>query len=120
MTDEGDPIAYAALAVGTPVVTRDGHQFGTVEHVLTIPAEDLFDGIVVATDSGVRFVDRDQILTIKTGRVTCDLSAEQAAALLPPDGPPVYHADALADTGRSVNDWFGRLFRRAHWNAEED
>ena len=54
------PISYLALEVGTLVQTSSGKTIGTVEHVLQIPEEDLFDGIVVATDHGLRFVDRDQ------------------------------------------------------------
>jgi hypothetical protein len=47
-----------ALAVGTPVLNSSNAEFGTVEHVLQIPAEDLFDGIAVKTKHGLRFVDR--------------------------------------------------------------
>jgi hypothetical protein len=117
---DDDPIAYDAVAPGTPVATRDGHSIGTVEHVLTIPSEDIFDGIVVNTDAGVRFVDRDQIVTITRRAITTDLSTEEAASLPEPDGSPVYHADALADTGDSLNDWFGKLFRRGKWKPEQD
>jgi hypothetical protein len=120
MTAEDDPIAYDAVTPGTPVVTRDGQPIGTVEHVLTIPSEDLFDGLVVLTDDGVRFVDRDQIVTITRRRITTDLTADEAASLAEPDGSPVFHADAVADTGTSINDWFGKLFRRGHWKPEVD
>ena len=64
MTDPATPIAYGALEKGTVMLTRSGRQFGTVEHVLQIPEEDLFDGIVTATEHGLRFVDRDQIEAI--------------------------------------------------------
>jgi hypothetical protein len=112
------PIAYSALPKGTPVVTASGAQFGVVEHVLEIPAEDLFDGIVVSTADGLRFVDRDQIENITTARVRCVLTDEQAQRLTPPDGTPVYRADALQDTGSSLHDRFGRMFRRPHWHRE--
>jgi len=116
---EGTPIAYDGLPTGTPVLTRAGQRFGTVEHVLQIPEEDLFDGIVVATEDGLRFVDRDQILTITDVAVTCDLDVQQAASLPPPQGPPVYRVDALQDTGRSLSDMFGRMFRRGRWKTEQ-
>ena len=115
MTTDGIPIAYSGLHRGTPVVSTSGRQFGTVEHVLEIPAEDVFDGIVVATGDGLRFVDRDQIEQITTARVRCALSDEQVAALRPPDGPPVF---AVEDAGSSLHDRFGRLFRRPHWTEE--
>ena len=55
---EQDPISYLALEAGTPVKSATGTTFGAVEHVLQIPEEDLFDGIVVTTDRGLRFVHR--------------------------------------------------------------
>lgn len=112
---DGTPIAYDGLAKGTPVVTRDGHQFGTVEHVLSIPEEDLFDGLVVATEGGIRFVDRDQTIALYEERVVCDLDDAAAAALPEPDGPPVYGVNALQDVGPNLTDRLGRLFRRATW-----
>ena len=67
--DSGTPISYMALQVGTPVQSSEGHRFGTVEHVLQDPELDLFDGIVIFTARGLRFVDRDQIGEITTGAV---------------------------------------------------
>jgi len=115
----GTPIAYGALAKGTPVNTRDGNRIGSVEHVLEIPEEDLFDGIVVATADGLRFVDRDQVLTITDQAVTCDLDEAAAASLPAPEGSEVYHVDALQDTGQSLHDWFGRMFRRGRWKLDQ-
>ncbi|HKF31694.1 MAG TPA: hypothetical protein VKB37_04900 [Jatrophihabitantaceae bacterium] len=117
--DDGMPIAYSALQKGTPVVSASGTQFGVVEHVLEIPAEDLFDGIVVSTADGLCFVDRDQIDNITTTRVRCVLTDEQAQTLSPPDGAPVYQANPLQDSGSSLHDRFGRMFRRARWHRED-
>ena len=80
---EGTPISYEALEVGTPVLSSTGNQFGTVEHVLQIPEEDLFDGIAVKTQHGLRFVDRDQIDKITTTAVLCALTDELLAATAP-------------------------------------
>jgi hypothetical protein len=33
---------------------------------------------------------------------------------------PVYHVDALADSGHSLHDILGRLFRRPRWIREDD
>jgi hypothetical protein len=117
---DGTPIAYGALATGTPVNTRDGHRIGSVEHVLEIPEEDLFDGIVVATADGLRFVDRDQVLTITDRAVTCDLDEAAAATLPAPEGSEVYHVDALQDAGSSLHDRFGRMFRRGKWTLDQN
>lgn len=113
--EKGNRIAYTGLAVGTPVVTGDMRQFGTVEHVLQIPEEDLFDGIAISTSDGLRFVERDQIADITDTCVICQLSEEQAKALPAPHGTPVLHVDALDDTGGSLHDRVGRLFRRPRW-----
>ena len=119
-TGEAVPIAYTGLAKGTPMLSASGAQFGTVEHVLEVPEQDLFDGIAVATDRGLRFVDRDQVEVITTAWVRCSLTDDQAAALPEPDGSPVYTVDALQDTGGSLGDRIGRLFRRPRWTQDRD
>lgn len=120
MADSGTPIAYSALPMGVPLLTEDGHTFGTVEHVLQIPEEDLFDGIVVRTTRGLCFVDRDQIGQITSTGVRCTLTDDQAASLPTPAGNPVYDVDALQDSGQSLHDIFGRLFRRPRWHQEKE
>jgi len=117
--DEGEPISYLALATDTPVLTASGSEFGSVAHVLQIPELDEFDGIVVSTKAGHRFVDRDQIIEITTAWVRCGLSDEQAASLPAPSGPPVLHLDASYEEGSSLNARFARLFRRPHWKELE-
>jgi hypothetical protein len=119
VTDDATPIAYSALPKGVPMLASSQRQFGTVEHVLEIPEEDLFDGIVIKTEHGLRFVDRDQVQEITTAYVRCDLTDDQAAALPAPDGAVVYTVDAMQDTGQSLHDRLGRMFRRAHWTPEK-
>jgi hypothetical protein len=117
--DEGQAISYEALEAGTPVLSSEGHQFGTVEHVLQIPSLDLFDGIVVKTGHGARFVDRDQIATITTAAVGCALTDEEAAALPAPQKTEAVRPDFGPDEGHSLNAWYGRHFGRQHWkNAD--
>lgn len=116
---EGEPISYLALQNETPVLSSSGSEFGKVVHVLQIPELDEFDGIVVGTEHGHRFVDRDQISEITTACVRCDLTDEQAAALPPPNGPPVLHLDVEYDEGSSLSARFARLFRRPHWKELE-
>ncbi len=114
MTD-GTPIAYGALAKGTPVRTAQGHEIGTVEHVLQIPSEDLFDGIVVKTEHGLRFVDRDQVQTITDTAVTCDLTLAQADALPEPAAAETFHFEP----GTAMYDYYGRMFQRGRWRADK-
>ncbi len=120
MTDEPIPIAYTALEPGTPVQSSDGQQFGTVGAVLVVEEVSVFDGIVVETPSGTRFVDADHIGTITTAYVRTTLSPDEAAQLPEPDDSnPVYRADARDDTGKSVSDRLGRMFGRGKWKREE-
>ncbi len=120
MVDEGRPISYMALEVGTPVLTFSGTEFGKVEHVLTVPELDLFDGIAVKTHHhGVRFIDRDQVRDITTAAVTCAISDEQVDSLPEPSGPLVLHPDTARDEGPSLSARWGRLFGREHWKELE-
>ena len=108
MPDEPDPIAYTALQPGTPVHTSDGHPFATVQAVLVDEKVSVFDGIVVQTAEGTRFVDADHIGSIYTTCVCTTLSAEQAANLPLPEG------STLVDIKppRSMADRLGRMFGR--------
>ena len=117
--DEGRPISYMALSVGTPVLSSNDSEFGTVEHVLQIPEEDLFDGIAVKTKHGLRFVDRDQVADITTTLVRSSLTDEEAANLPAPEGTLVLHPDTARDEGPSLSARFGRLFGREKWKELE-
>jgi hypothetical protein len=117
--DDGEPISYLALETKAPVLSSSGTEFGTVVHVLQIPEFDEFDGIVVGTKHGHRFVERDKISDITTTHVSCTLTDDQAASLPAPHGPPVLHLDAAYDEGPSLHARFARLFRRPHWKELE-
>jgi hypothetical protein len=117
--DKGRPISYMALAVGTAVLTSTGTEFGTVEHGLTVPELDIFDGIAVKTKHGPRFVDRDQITEITTTQVRCALSNADVDSLPKPKGELVLHPDTAHDEGSSLTARWGRLFGREHWKELE-
>jgi hypothetical protein len=117
--DEGQPVSYMALTVGTPVLSSTENQFGRVEHVLQVPELDLFDGIAVTTEHGLRFVARDQIADITTTLVRCALTDDEAASLPAPKGTLVLHPDTAHDEGPSLTARFGRLFGRQHWKELE-
>ena len=102
------PIAYTALQPGTPVQTSDGHAFASVQAVLVDEKVSVFDGIVVQTAEGTRFVDADHVGSIYTTYVRTTLSAEQAANLPLPDGSTVIDIKPP----RSVADRLGRMFGR--------
>ena len=86
--DYGAPIAYAALAQGTPVFTSDGEQLGLAEKVLADEGADIFDGIVVDTPDGDRFVNGSDVEALYERGVVLKLSAEQARSLVEPEPAP--------------------------------
>jgi hypothetical protein len=122
--DDEFPISYQGVPPGVPVLTRDGKQFGFLEHVLEVPEEDVFEGIVVWVGSGswldrriqrdlskgqlsaarrleafrhhdLRFVEADRVAAITVGYIRCDLDLSEAGALSPPTGAPVFYANAI-------------------------
>jgi hypothetical protein len=117
--DCGSPIAYLVLERGTAVFADGRERIGTVEHVLYVEQEDVFDGIVIQTGGGLRFVDAEDVDRIYERCVLTTLTAEQAKALPPPeDGPPVYHADAADGVGRSLHDRYRRMFGKGRWSKD--
>ncbi len=105
---DGHPIAYTALQPGTSVQTSDGHPFATVQAVLVDERVAVFDGIVVQTAEGTRFVDADQIDSIHTTHVRTTLSAEQAAKLPPPEGSTLVEIKPSKSMADRLRRMFGR------------
>jgi hypothetical protein len=136
--DDVFPISYQGVTLGVPVLTRDGEQFGILEHVLEVPEEDIFEGIVVWIGGGtwadrriqrdlsrgdtsaarrlevfrphhLRFVEADKVAAITVGYIRCDLDRSQAEMLPPPSGTPVIHARDFNQPGPDVyGSFFGR------------
>jgi Mrp family chromosome partitioning ATPase len=79
--DDGHAIAYKVLRRGTPVRSSDGLQVGTVRRVLENARENIFDGIVVDTRDGTRFVDAPEVARIAERAVTLTITAEEARDL---------------------------------------
>lgn len=119
MADETD-VSYEGAVLGTPVLSSTGARIGKLEHVLQVPDLDLFDGIVVATHHGLRFIHADRVTRITRSHLDTDLDDAEAGQLPAPDGPPVYHVDALQYTGHNLHDYLGRVFGRPHWTREHD
>jgi len=109
--DGGHAISYKVLERGTPVVTADGEDVGTVREVLENVAEHIFDGLVIDTPGGQRFVDAPEIARIAERRVTLTLDAEGVAGLpeRDPAGAPTFRANAR---GGRVSRLFGGGWKR--------
>jgi hypothetical protein len=87
----GEPTSYLALSAGVPVYSSDGKQLGEVEHVLSEPEEDIFDGIVFDASplpGGHRFVDAPEVDQIHERGVVLKLDAAAAEQLPKPSANP--------------------------------
>jgi hypothetical protein len=111
MSDAGDPIAYYALQQGTPIVSSDEFELGTVERVVDNPKEHIFDGIIMRTDGGLMWVDAPEVARIAERRVALSISAEQAARQLTSYAPgaPEYRANVR---GGRLSRFFGGGWKR--------
>jgi hypothetical protein len=109
--DDGYAISYKVLQRGTPVCDSDGAQVGTVRQVLDNEAEHIFDGLVVDTPDGERFVDAPEVARIAERRVTLTLDGVGVAALPERDaaGGPTYRADTR---GGRLSRFFGGGWKR--------
>jgi hypothetical protein len=90
MDDDGLAISYLALPRGVPVHASDGEQVGTVHRALDNEREHIFDGIVIDTPGGRRFVDAPEVARIAEKRVTLTITAAEAAQL--PEESGVTHS----------------------------
>src|ERR1051326_8973581 len=87
MEDMGAPSSYLALQPGTALYTSDGRKIGEVEHVLAIPDDDIFDGVVIDTSvlpGGHRFVDAPEVDEIYERGVVLAIDAAAAEKLPEP------------------------------------
>jgi hypothetical protein len=112
MSDPDDiAISYKVLEKGTPVHASDGELIGTVASVLDNAREQIFDGIVIETPAGRRFVDAPEVARITEARVTLSLDSAQAAELPESDaaGGPEFRANPRA--GR-IGHFLGGGWRR--------
>jgi hypothetical protein len=98
MADHGIPASYLTLQTGTPVFAAGDEQIGTVEHVLAIPEEDIFDGLVLDTPHGRRFADAPLVDEIFQQGVLLNISAAEAAALPEPSENPATLSAGPDDT----------------------
>ena len=108
MSDDDVAISYRVLPRGTPVVAADGTPVGSVREVLDNEREEIFDGLVLDTPDGQRFVDAPEVGRIAEQRVTLALTAAEVAAL--PAQDPKGGATFTANTARGR---FGRMWRKS-------
>jgi hypothetical protein len=114
VSELGDPTSYLELPDGVPVLTADGEEIGTVEHVLADADADIFDGLVVDTRSGPgghRFADAAHVDRLYTGGVVLVVQSVDELPE-PSENPAVLAADPDDATPDDLGD---KLKRAWHW-----
>ena len=109
MDDEGHAISFKVVPRGTPVQSSDGVQLGTVRRVQEAKRENIFDGIVIETRNGRRFVDAPEVARIAERMVTVTFTADEADEHLLPAASRIANRLRMAKTVRRTK----RLGRRA-------
>jgi hypothetical protein len=82
--DDGHAISFKVLRRGTPVLSSDGVELGKVRRVQEAKRENIFDGIVIDTGRGKRFVDAPEVARIAERVVTLTISAAEVEQHLHP------------------------------------
>jgi hypothetical protein len=93
------PASFLSLDPGTPVVDRFGRPVGSVCRVL-LHGDGSFDGIVVRTRAGRRFVDAPEVRRISGGVVNLGSTVDEVEEIAVGDHPRG-HVPA-ANHGRTV------------------
>jgi len=105
--DDDHQIGYQALPRGVPVHASDGALVGRVHRVLDNAREHIFDGIVIETAEGRRFVDAPEVARITAAQVTLTIDAAEAARLPQPPGTAGTVSTSAGRLGRRWRRWFG-------------
>jgi hypothetical protein len=107
----GDPTSYLELDAGVPVLGSDGHEIGTVAHVLADERVDIFDGLIVDTGHGHRFADASLVDRLHERGAVLTVDAAGARRLPEPsENPPALSADPDDTTPDHVSDKLRRAW----------
>jgi uncharacterized protein YrrD len=114
MPDLGQPSSYLALGKGAECFSSDGEKVGRVEHVLAVPEDDIFDGIVLDTSvlpGGHRFVDSEQVEEIFDRGVLLKIDRKVAEGLPEPQANPAAMEVSADDVAEGDE---GKLKQKLH------
>ena len=109
--DHGDPISYKLLRPGTPIVSSDDRELGTVERAIDNPKEHIFDGIVMRSGDRLVWVDAPEVARIAERRVTLTIDAAAAGEQLTDYAPGAPEYSANVGGGR-LSRFFGGGWKR--------
>jgi hypothetical protein len=117
----GEPTSYLTLEEGTKVVSSDGEQVGTVEHVLADEEEDIFDGIVIESGGHHLFAEAALVDEMRAREVCLKLDAAACHKLPEPSENPAVMETGPDDTveegaGEELRDKLRRAWDRITGN----
>jgi hypothetical protein len=115
-TDPGAPISYLALAEGTPALSADGARIGDVKRVLALPDDDIFDGLILDTPDGDRFVDAERVDALYERAAVLVVRAEDAEHLPEPTGNPAAMEATPDDVAEDTPGYELRRALRGAWD----
>lgn len=114
MIDRGEPISYMVLSEGTPVALSDGSAYGEVKRVLAAEDEDIFDGLILDTPDGDRFVDAPRVAGLYERQVVLSIAREQVDCLPEPTrNPAALGVDPDDTSADDAGDKLRHALRRA-------
>jgi hypothetical protein len=112
--DDGHAISYHALRRGTVVRSSDGVELGKVRRVEEETRSHIFDGIVLDTPDGRRFLDAPEVAHIAERAVTTTFPAAEAGRYLVEVGSAFAKRAKNTTTARRAKR-FGRNLR-SRWD----
>ena len=112
--DDGHAISYQALRRGTVVRSSDGVELGKVRRIEEETRSHIFDGIVIDTPDGRRFLDAPEVAHIAERAVTTTFSAAEAEQHLGEVGSRLSKLARNTKTARRAKR-FGRSMR-SRWD----
>jgi hypothetical protein len=114
--EEGQRSSWEALEPGTPVLSADGKQIGTVKEVLAAAEQDIFEGVICHTPSGERYVDEEIIGDIREHAVELKIDATRCGQLPPPSPAPAAMEVGVDDVSEASGPYKRELFFKRWWN----
>jgi hypothetical protein len=116
LVDEGLPESWEVLEPGTAVFASDGSRVGEVKKVLAEPEEDIFEGLLIETPAGERFVGGDQVGSIHERGVDLKLDSAAAATLPEPTPAPATMEVGVDEVSEASGPYKREAWLKRAWN----
>jgi hypothetical protein len=114
--EAGERSSWEALEPGTPVVSSDRQQIGTVKEVIAAAEQDIFEGVICVTAGGERYIDEEIIGDIYDHAVELKIDAAAAGQLPAPSPAPAAMRVGVDDVSEKSGPYKRELFLKRWWN----